>query len=458
VDHAASLVAFSRDDLIALILAQQAQIEAQAQQIAVLTGRIAELEAKLAAPSKRPDNSSTPPSKGQKPNLPERPKKPRLGRPGVCRALAENPDTVIEAFLAACPHCDHALGAADQPDIHAYDHIDLPAVHPVITRINRHRGVCPCCRKPVAAPAPAGFEGGSPFGPGIGAMILHLHITQAISFERMARLMDEVFGLTISEGAIANILARAEAPLLAAAVPIAAAVRARPVVGSDETSARVCGKTWWQWVLLSTTAICHVIADTRAAAVVTTFLGDARPDVWVADRYGGQSGHGTVRQMCLAHLLRDAKYAIEDGDTVFAPGFRSLLLRAVAIGKRREALADATLARYRADLDRRLDRLLSGPTPKPKPARRLFRAMRRDRDDLFRFVTRRDVPYTNNACERALRPSVIFRKVTNGFRAEWGAKVYAAAASVIATGRLHGLSALTALRNALAGVPVMPSG
>ena len=66
--------------------------------------------------------------------------------------------------------------------------------------------------------------------------------------------------------------------------------------------------------------------------------------------------------------------------------------------------------------------------------------------------------YTNNACERALRPSVIFRKVTNCFRAEWGAKVCAAAASVIATGRLHGLSALEALQAALAGAPVMRPG
>jgi transposase len=82
--------------------------------------------------------------------------------------------------------------------------------------------------------------------------------------------------------------------------------------------------------------------------------------------------------------------------------------------------------------------------------------MRRDRDDLFRFVTRRDVPYTNNACERALRPSVIFRKVTGGFRATWGAKVYAAAATVIATGRLHGLTALQAMTNAFAGKPIMP--
>jgi transposase len=228
-------------------------------------------------------------------------------------------------------------------------------------------------------------------------------------------------------------------------------------VGSDETKARVCGKTWWQWVLLSSTAICHIIADTRAAEVVTTFLQGARPEVWVADRYGGQLGHGAVRQMCLAHLLRDTNYAIEDGDTVFAPGFRQLLLRAMAIGKRRDTLKDSTLAQYHADLDRRLTRLLSGPTPTNKPGRRLFRAMRRHRDDLFRFVTRRDVPYTNNACERALRPSVIFRKVTNCFRAEWGAKVYAAAATVMATGRLHGLTALQALRAALAGGPIIQS-
>src|SRR5665213_3820105 len=55
--------------------------------------------------------------------------------------------------------------------------------------------------------------------------------------------MGEVFGLTVSEGAIANILARAQTPLLAAVAPMAAPMRASPVVGSVETSARVCGKT-----------------------------------------------------------------------------------------------------------------------------------------------------------------------------------------------------------------------
>ena len=442
-----ALLAFSKEDLVALILAQEVQIDA-------LAARVAELEAKLNAPPKTPDNSSIPPSAGQKPNHPDRLKKPRRSRPGVSRSLAEHPDRVIDATLAACPHCAHPLGPADQADIHVYDHVEVPPITPVITRINRHHGTCPCCHRHVAAPAPEGFELGSPFGPGLRALIIHLHVTQAISFERLVRLLGEVFGVVISEGAIVNILSRAQAPLVAAAAPIAQAVRSSTVVGSDETSARVGGKTWWQWVLLSSTAIFHVIVPRRAAAVVEEFLDGAKPEIWIADRYAGQIGHGAARQLCLAHLLRDARYAIEEGDNVFASGFKVLLLRAVAIGRRRDNLKDSTLKQYHGDLERRLDRLLAR-APDTPAARRLFNAMRRDRDDLFRFITRRDVPYTNNACERALRPSVIFRKVTNCFRSQWGAKVYAAAASVIATGRLHGLSALQALSNALAGKPII---
>ena len=72
------------------------------------------------------------------------------------------------------------------------------------------------------------------------------------------------------------------------------------------------------------------------------------------------------------------------------------------------------------------------------------------RDKLLVFLTRRDVEATNNESERALRLSVIFRRVTNGFRSEWGAKVYADLCSVVATGRLAGHTALAAIRHALA--------
>jgi transposase len=445
----------STDELIVLVLAQAAQIEAQSARIEELTRRVAELEAMLGGPPKTPDNSSVPPSQARKPNRAERrAANKRKGRPGVFRALAPNPDRIIESVVERCPHCEHTLTPADQSGFHAYDHIELPPLHPVITRIHRHRGVCPSCRRGFSAPPPTGMPPGSPFGPDLTALILHLHVTQAIGFERLVRLLDEVFGIGISEGAIANILARAGAPLTAAAETTATEVRNSKVVASDETSARVEGKNWWQWVLLSSTAVHHLIADSRSAAVLTDFLGETKPDVWVADRYAAQAGHGKERQLCLAHLLRDAQYAIDAGDTGFAPGFYKLLQRAVGIGRRRPELKDTTLAQYRADLDRGLDRLLA-TDPTTEAGHKLARGIRKCRGDLFVFVTRRDVPATNNDCERALRPSVIFRKVTGGFRSQWGARTYADALSVIATGRLHRHSALQALRDALAGRPIL---
>ena len=83
-------------------------------------------------------------------------------------------------------------------------------------------------------------------------------------------------------------------------------------------------------------------------------------------------------------------------------------------------------------------------------AERLLRRIARDRAHLFVFVTDRRAPPTNNVSERALRPSVIFRKQTNGFRSEWGAQTYAAFRSVVSTAKINGRSVLGDLRNVLA--------
>jgi transposase len=171
--------------------------------------------------------------------------------------------------------------------------------------------------------------------------------------------------------------------------------------------------------------------------------------VWISDSLGSQRGHAELWQVCLAHLLRDAQYAIDCGDVGFAQAFKRLLLRAIAIGRRRESLRDSTLAQYRADLDRRLDRILALPRC-GQVAEKLRRRIARDRAHLFVFVTDRAVAATNNACERALRPSVIFRKVTNGFRSEWGAQTYAAFRSVVSTAKANRRAVLDDLRGVLA--------
>jgi transposase len=158
----------SKQELIALVLAQAAQIEE-------LTRRIAELEAKLGGPPKTPDNSSIPPSQGRKPSRAERrAAKRRNGRPGVFRALAPRPDRILARAAERCPHCDHALTAADQVGFHAGacpragqrpdpgDHIELPPLRPVITpHPSSSRGV-PDCRRGFRGPPPVGMPPGSP--------------------------------------------------------------------------------------------------------------------------------------------------------------------------------------------------------------------------------------------------------------------------------------------------------
>lgn len=442
-----ALDSLSRQDLIALVLALM-------EQNAAFAARVADLEARLNTPPKTPGNSSLPPSKGQKVNKPEKAKKERKGRPGVARKLAENPDRVLEAFAEICPHCGKLASPADQPNVHAYDHIDLPQIKPVVTRVNLHSGACGQCGHRIAGTPPAGMQPGSPFGPGVGALAIYLHTRHMVSYSRLTEMFKGLFGLEISEGAIANIFSRAHAPFAAEAERIDARVRAAPVIASDETSARVEGQTFWQWVFGSATAVAHRIAASRGKAVVVAFLEGVIPDVWISDRLSAQMNHAKAHQVCLAHLLRDARYAIEAGDKMFAPGFKSLLKRAFVIARRREKLADSTLAAYRRELDRRLDRLLA-IEPDTEAGHKFRRGIKKCRDKLFIFVTRRDVQPTNNISERRLRPSVVFRKVTNGFRSAWGAQAYAAICSVIETGMLQGLTALEAIRICLAGGSVL---
>jgi transposase len=431
----------------------QTRIDQLIEQINMLLARIAQLEGRSGKPPKTPTNSSLPPSSGQKANAADksgRKKKCRKGRPGVARELCSNPDATLDFFAERC-ECSGKVPRTGQVLARAYDHIEIPPIRPWTTRNNLYKGNCACCGKTVTAEPPADMPPGSPFGPGIVALVTYLHGCQMVSYARLAEMLDGLFGLKISEGAIANMLARAAKPFAECAQAIHETVRNSPVIASDETSARVKGKTHWQWVFGAATAVAHVIAPTRGKIVPKQFLNGAKPKVWLSDRLAAQCNHADEHQVCLAHLIRDAQYAIDDGDTVFAPPFKEFLQRACEIGGRRPNLTDNTMKAYARTLERQLDRLLE-LEPTNAEGRHLRDAIIVDaRDKLLVFMRHRDVEPTNNGSEQKLRLSVIFRRVTNGFRSEWGAKLYADLCSIVATGRLHGRSPLAAIRDVLIG-------
>ncbi|MGA2046005.1 MAG: transposase [Roseiarcus sp.] len=89
--------------------------------------------------------------------------------------------------------------------------------------------------------------------------------------------------------------------------------------------------------------------------------------------------------------------------------------------------------------------------PTHPAGRKLQKMFRKIRSHLFVFVTNRELTATNNGSERALRPAAIYRKITNGFRSVWAAKLYADVRSVIETGRRRCIRAIDAIRMTLQG-------
>lgn len=441
----------------ALILSLIERINELIAENAALRERVAKLETRLGQPPKTPDNSSTPPSQGHKASGEALSKPKGQAHAGAHRPLHPNPTRKRDVMATHCQHCAADASAVTQTALQSYDRIEIPEIKPDVTRVTLYGGVCPCCAKRFKAAPPQGLEPGSPFGPNLRAFAIYLRASHAVSFERLARLMSDLLGLEISEGALVNILGDSKKAFAEQTSLIRARLLCGSILQSDETGMRVGKKTWWTWVFHHDKDCCFVIRPSRGKDVVEEFLGEHRPDFWVSDRLAAQMGWARKEhQVCLAHLLRDAQYAIDAGDTVFARRLAELLRHACAIGRRRHQLADATLRNYAAKLDNKLDALLR-LTPNGSEGEKLKRMVKKFRQHFFVFVANRNLPPTNNGSEQAIRPCVVFRKVTNCFRSEWGAKLYADIRSVLETARRRTIDPLRAIRLTLDSQP-LPAG
>jgi transposase len=130
----------------------------------------------------------------------------------------------------------------------AYDHIEVPAFVPEVTRVTLHGGTCPCCAKTFKAAPPDAMVPGSPFGPNLRALIVYLRFTQGIAFERLARLLSDLLGFSISEGALVNVLDATCDAFARQTSHIRARLMPGTILQSDETGLRAGKRTWWLWV------------------------------------------------------------------------------------------------------------------------------------------------------------------------------------------------------------------
>ena len=262
-----SLSHAQKDTLIAALMAQ----------VTSLTARVAELEAKLGLPPKTPDNSSVPPSRGQKPSEPSTPRPKARPHAGAHRPLHPNPTSRRDVFARRCHGCGADVSTVAQMACEAYDHVEIPPVQPDVTRVTLHGGVCPCCARRFKASPPEGLEPGSPFGPNLRAFVIYLRSVQGIPLARLSDVLRDLFGLDISEGALVNILDASRERFATQTNLIKARLLAGTALASDETGMRVGKANWWLWVFHHADSAVFVAAKHRSKAVVQAFLGDWRP-------------------------------------------------------------------------------------------------------------------------------------------------------------------------------------
>ena len=402
---------------------------------------LVELVLRMQRPDATSRTSSKPPSTDRKAKREgSRPGGGKPGHKGHARVLADVPDVHEDHRPGQCRHCGlpfagDALGAV----IGEYDEIDLPEVGPIVRRHRRLACRCLTCGKTTRAPAPPAAQG-TPFGPRIHALALYLKTNQLFSYERLQGTLADLFGLKLSQGALMNMFKRA-APVFAAGRDEAlAALRRAEVVACDETGVRIEGCNAYQWVFCSDTAVVHTAVFSRAAQVVHDVMAGHRPEVWISDRYSAQQGHGIRHQTCLAHLDRKARFVAEHGSDLIGMRLQFWFDRAFGLARNIAGLAAATVKQRTSKLRRDLNIILASATDCPL-ARELIGQIRRARDQLLTFCDFAGaVDATNNVSERALRASVIQRKVTNGYRAKWAADAEADLRTTVDTARLSGKS------------------
>ena len=443
------LVNLDREALIDLILVLQAEVEV--------------LRRKLEKNNKPPSNSSNssqPPSKDWKGNLPAKRRRrrhgPPLGHEKHERELIAHPDHLVEVKPEVCEHCQSDLRQETHKLVEVNQITELPPARAEVIEVRQYGALCPSCGLEQLGQPPAGLEMNRTFGVRLESTVVYYRQEQHLSYQRTLETLQNLHGVEISQGGIDQIMQRAGREAVKQIGTIQVEIQQSAVVYCDETGSRVEGQNWWQWVFGSARAVLHVIRFNRSVDVIRDVMDGHQVEVWVSDCLPAQlMAPARARQLCLAHQLRNLQ-ALSDRYPKYAwpLAMQELFRSAIHLHHQRNQLAPPQFQAQVRKLERRCDQLLKRRLHRPQ-ARKLLRRYQKYRNALFVFLQRTDVEPTNNLSERNLRPSVIHRKVIGCFRSGWGARTYAALASVIDTAALKGTPPFQAILN-LFGPPALP--
>ena len=448
------------------LLEQNRQLQAQQQE---LLSRIEQLEERLVTDS---GNSSKPPSSDTPEQRARRPKKPRSkrskggqpGHPKHERALVEfsEVDAVERYYPEGDCECGGRLHIDREPAVR-HQVFELPEVRFEVTEHQLYQGQCTVCDRRHLAQLPQWVPSGQ-MGAGLIAWIGMLAGQFHLSLRQIQALMEELWQLRFSLGAISQAQGKLTPWLGPVYRQIGAHVRQADVAHADETTHYRHTERRWLWCLATPLATYFLTHYSRGKAAAMELLG-AFSGVLVTDHYSGYNDYTrALRQLCWAHLVRRLERIARRVGDAGQVGKRLLLLaRSVIRIRHRWEHGQLTLYQYQ----RRMQRVRHSFLNNLERGQSLVNASRtvnqcrhilKDEPLYWTFLTDPRIPLTNNTAERALRPYVLWRKISFFSQSYRGDQFRPMILSIIETAKRLNLSTYQLLRaictQGLRGAPV----
>lgn len=411
----------------------------------------------LARPITTSRNSSLPPSKNpigipHTKSLRETSGKKvggQQGHRGVTRLQTATPDE-LEVCQAPkfCPICGNSLNPSTLEVAEVRQMIDLPAIIvPLIKEYVQMKATCKCGHC-VKGEFPKEVNGTVCYGPIIQSTVSYLSTLQDIPFKRLSDLMDNLFGVPMSQGTISNILTRMRKKAQMTYEKIRCEVEHAPVVGGDETGMNINGKNDWMWTFQTELATYLTMDEHRGKAVIDKHFPNGFPkSTLVSDRLSAYfSLEAESHQVCLAHLPRNTNFFVEYLPKEEWPKQMVDLLRDAIHERKQNGAAEGKDKSFKERFDKLIEIPVNLEDAEKQKAFNTFRkGLIKHREHLFTFLTHALVPYDNNGSERSLRPVKTKLKVSGQFKNIEGAQKYATLQSIIQTAKKNKQNPLEAL-------------
>ncbi len=420
-----------------------------------LTKRVSELEARL---KKNSRNSSKPPSsdglrKGAPKNNREPSGKPsggQKGHEGSTRRISPSPETIIE--LKPVEECECGGEIVIQTENYTVRQVtDVAPVKVITVEYRAYDGYCEKCGKVHKASFPGGVGGAVNYGGGVQAVLTYLTSYQLIPIKRATELVEDLFGLKVSQGTVVSAGTVAYDKLEDTDSVIKQDVTESDVVCYDESGFRAEGKTRWLHSAGTESATYYRIHGKRGKeamdeiGILPVFEGTAIHDHFKSYYHYDKCAHGECNQ----HILRSLKYLYEDLGIVWAFEMACHLLQikkhvdlSKVFGADRLELADTS------EYEKTYREILAGADISKDASadeRRLAKRLAEYEQETLLFMLDFDVPFTNNLAERDIRMPKAKQKISGGFRTVEGANTFARIRSFISTCKKKGRNVLEGL-------------